>query len=73
MQGGKVRRLSNTHAKRIGMLRSGMAIYYTFYNWVRPHQTLGGQTPAQVQGIATKRLTMADLVEMADAQAEASK
>lgn len=66
MQGAKMRRLSNTHAKRIEMLHHSMAIYYTFYNWVRPHQTLGGKTPAQVQGIASGRLQMADLVSMAD-------
>lgn len=67
MQGAKMRRLSNTHAKRIEMLRWSMAIYYTFYNWVRPHQTLGGSTPAVAQGIASRRMTFADLIEAAEA------
>jgi putative transposase len=28
--------------------RSGLARYFHFYNFVRPHQALGYQTPAQV-------------------------
>jgi IS1 family transposase len=66
MQGAKMRRLSNTHAKRIEMLRNSMTIYYVFYNFCRPHQSLGGQTPAMAAGLTDRWLTTEDLVALGE-------
>lgn len=66
MQNQKLRRLTNGFAKRLEMLQHSMAIYYTFYNFCRPHQSLGGQTPAQVQGLTDRRWSVADLVTLSE-------
>jgi hypothetical protein len=38
------------------------------YNLCRPHQTLGGLTPAQVAGVADHRWTVAELVGLLEAK-----
>ncbi len=54
-------RKTNAHSKSMDHMQASFALYSTFYNWVRPHATLKGKTPAMKLGIANRRWTMEDL------------
>jgi IS1 family transposase len=60
----KMARLTNAHAKKREMLNYTLAISYWYYNWVRPHETLGGKTPAMANDLTDHRLSLADLVAL---------
>lgn len=66
MHNRKVARLTNAHAKAREMLVHSLALTYTHYNWIKPHQALGGRTPAMACGLTDRRWTLADFVRLAD-------
>ncbi len=73
MHNKKMARASNGHAKKIEMLRHTTAIQYAYYNWVRPHMTLKGRTPAMASGLTDHRWTLEEIAALADAPVETSK
>ena len=62
-------RLTNAFSKKFENHCHSLALYFTFYNWVRKHKTLG-TTPAVAAGLTDKALTMADVVGLIDARDE---
>lgn len=56
-------RLTNGFSKKIENHAHAVALHYFHYNFIRKHQTLK-TTPAVAAGIASKPLTMLDLVAM---------
>ncbi len=59
-------RLTNAHSKKVENHCHALALYFLFYNWMRPNQALDGKTPAMAAKLANAKLTMADLVAMID-------
>ena len=66
-------RLTNAFSKKIENHAYAVALYAVYYNFIRPHTTLSGQTPAQAAGLAAQRLTMRQLVREIDARAPKAK
>lgn len=60
-------RLTNAHSKKYANHLYSLAIYFMFYNFIRPHQTLGGATPAVRAGIADRAWTFIDILARMDA------
>ena len=56
-------RLTNGFSKKVENLRSAVALHFAHYNFVRVHQSLK-TTPAIASGVADRRWTLADLVEL---------
>ena len=65
----RVTRLANAFSKKVENHAYAVALYAVFYNFMRPHTTLSGQTPAQAAGLAAQRLTMRQLVREIDVRA----
>ena len=40
-------------SKKLRNLRAAVALYVSFYNWIRPHGSLHGMTPAMTLGVAS--------------------
>jgi IS1 family transposase len=59
-------RLTNAHSKSWRHHCAAMDLYIAFYNWVRPHSTLG-TTPAVAHGLADHAWTMEELLRAAAA------
>lgn len=59
-------RLTNGHSKKISNHAHHLAIYFTYYNFVRLHQSIRS-TPAMSAGIAKRLWEMEDLVALLDA------
>lgn len=64
-------RLTNAFSKKVENLEHAVALHMWHYNWARPHSSIRGLTPAQRVGVADRRWTLADLVEILE-EAEAS-
>src|SRR5205809_2425933 len=60
-------RLTNGFSKKVENHAHAVAIHYFHYNFIRKHQTLK-TTPAVAAGIASKPLTLLDLVTMVEAE-----
>jgi hypothetical protein len=43
-----------------------LALYFAWYNWMRPHSSLKGKTPAMAAGLTDQAMTMADLLKAMD-------
>ena len=56
-------RLTNAFSKRIEQHCNALALYFTYYNFVRVHKTLG-VTPAMAAGLADRPMDMRDIVEL---------
>ena len=56
-------RLTNGHSKKIENHMAMTAIFFTFYNWCRIHQTLR-MTPAMAAGLTTTLYEIEDLLEI---------
>ena len=50
-------RLTNAFSKKLENHCHALALYFVWYNWCRPHKTLG-QTPAQASGLADREYGM---------------
>jgi IS1 family transposase len=64
-------RKTNAHSKSFENMLCAFALHACFYNWARPHATLGGKTPAMVLGVADRVWTVGDLVGLLEAQERA--
>jgi len=51
----------HAHSKKVENHCHALALYFLFYNWMRPHASLEGKTPAMVAKLAKAPMTMADL------------
>lgn len=60
-------RKTNAHSKKFANHCHALALHYFYYNWCRKHQTLK-TTPAVAAGLASKAMTIADLVELIEAE-----
>ena len=65
-------RLTNAFTKKAENHAHALALYFTFYNFVRQHKTLRC-SPAMATGISTTLWSMTDVVALIDARAEAPK
>ena len=65
-------RLTNAFSKKAEKHTRALALYFTFYNFVRMHKTLRC-TPAMAAGISDRLWSMEDVVALIDARAEAPK
>ena len=63
-------RKSNAFSKKLERHRHMLAIFFTFYNFVRPHQTLG-TTPAVAAGLTTEPYPVDWLVDLVETQTPA--
>jgi IS1 family transposase len=59
-------RLTNAFSKKVENHAAHVAIHFFFYNFCRPHASLGGKTPVQAAGVDSRRWTVADLVGLLD-------
>jgi hypothetical protein len=59
----RMTRLTNAFSKKIENHEHAVALHFFYYNFVRKHMTLK-TTPAVAAGLASKALTMLDLVKM---------
>ena len=48
-------RLTNAFSKKLENHCHSLALYFVFYNFLRPHSSLGGRTPAEAAGLAEER------------------
>jgi IS1 family transposase len=60
-------RKTNAHSKKFENMQAAFALHAAFYNWCRPHASLGGKTPAMVLGLADRAWTVEDLVGLLEA------
>lgn len=60
-------RLTNAFSKNVENHCHAVALHYFYYNFIRKHMTLK-TTPAVAAGIASKPLTVLDLVKMIEAE-----
>ena len=65
-------RLTNVFSKKVDNHIHALALYFTFYNFVRIHKTLR-VTPAMAAGVTDRLWSMEDMVALIDAAAEAPK
>ncbi|MEK6262507.1 MAG: DDE-type integrase/transposase/recombinase [Planctomycetota bacterium] len=63
MQNRRFTRLTNAFSKKASMLAYSLAITFMYHNFVRVHQTLKA-TPAMAAGIANKKWTIEDMVDL---------
>ena len=66
-------RLTNAFSKKVENHAHALALYFVFYNFMRPHTSLKGKTPAQAAGLAKTALDLRWLVERMDSLAPKSK
>ena len=67
-------RRTNAHSKNLDNHNRNIALFAAYYNWIRPHTTLGRlTTPAMAAGLATRAYEMAELIELMDATAPPPK
>ena len=58
-------RLTNAFSKKVYNHAAAVALYAVWYNWVRPHGSLKGKTPAMAAGLAREPRSMAWLAGLA--------
>ncbi|MCY4447486.1 MAG: integrase core domain-containing protein [Chloroflexi bacterium] len=57
-------RRASGHSKKWAKHLQALAFWFAYYNWVRPHQSLRGTSPARAAGLATRRYTMGELLRL---------
>ena len=62
-------RKTNAHSKSLDNHRHSLALFYTHYNWCRPHMSLSGRTPAMASGLATEPYPVEWIVDLVDSRA----
>ena len=66
-------RLTNAFSKKLENHAASVALYMFNYNFIRPHHSLKNATPAMAAGLAHRRLSLWELVDMIDADYEARR
>ena len=66
-------RLTNAFSKKVQNHIYAVALYTVWFNFVRLHSSLKGQTPAQAAGLAAGQLTMRQLVDRINERAPKAK
>ena len=61
-------RRTNAHSKKLGNHAAQTAIWYLYYNFVRPHMSLHDATPAQAIGLSPRRWTIRDMIALLEAE-----
>jgi len=62
-------RLTNGFSKKVENHKHAVALHYFYYNFIRVHQTIK-TTPAMMAGVASKRWTMVDFVQLLEREEE---
>jgi IS1 family transposase len=62
-------RLTNAFSKKFGNRRHMVALYATWYNFIKQHKTLKGITLAMAAGVSDKLWSMENVVALIDARA----
>ena len=65
-------RLTAAHSKKFANHCHSLALYFTYYNFVKQHSTLR-MSPAMAAGVETRLWEMSDIVALMDARATAPK
>ena len=60
-------RLTNAFSKKVENLAAAVSLHFTFYNYCRPHQSLGGKTPAMAAGLEDHVWTVDELIGLLSA------
>jgi IS1 family transposase len=55
-------RLTNAFSKKVENLAAAVSIHFFHYNYCRPHQSLGGQTPAMAAGLSDHVWSLDELI-----------
>lgn len=58
----RLTRLTNAFSKNITNLRAAVGLHFFHYNFVRPHETLDGGTPAVSAGLADHAWTIREMI-----------
>lgn len=67
-------RRTNAHSKSLDHHAYLVALFVAYYNWIRPHSSLGTlTTPAMAAGLAAQPFTFRQLIELTDALAPPPK
>ncbi len=67
-------RRTAAHSKKLSYHAHHFALYALYYNWIRPHSTLGTlTTPAMASGLASRPFTFEGLIKFMDSLAPAPK
>ena len=66
-------RLTNAFSKKVQNHIYSVALYAVWFNFIRPHSSLKGETPAQAAGLAAGRLTMRQLIGLINTRAPKAK
>ena len=59
-------RLTNAFSKKVENLAHAVSLHYMHYNFARPHQSLGGKTPAMAAGVADHKWTLQEIAGLLD-------
>jgi hypothetical protein len=61
----RLTRLTNAFSKKVENLEHAMALHYMFYNFARPHKSLGNMTtPAMAVGISDHVWSIEEIVQL---------
>jgi hypothetical protein len=60
-------RLTNAFSKKVENLAAAVSLHFTYYNYCRPHQSLGGKTPAMAAGLEDHVWTVDELISLLEA------
>jgi len=63
LEASRATRRRASFSKKVENLRAAVALHFAHYNFVRVHQTLK-TTPALAAGVASRRWSVAELVEL---------
>ena len=67
MHNRRYTRRANAFSKKLENHQHALALTFFYYNFMRPHLTLKGKTPAMAAGLSRRRIRFEELVAMIDA------
>jgi len=60
-------RLTNAFSKKVENLAAAVSLHFAYYNYCRPHQSLGGKTPAMAAGLEDHAWSVDELIALLEA------